>query len=166
MDKDMTFKSERLFFRGLAEDDAEDVVAWRSDPENYRYFLSSRAISVGEHREWFQRYLGMGNRFDFVIVDSDGEKVGTCGLSNIDEESCEISYMIGAKSKRGLGYAKEAVDRLTRLAFEKLGVKCVEARVIAGNTASMAVLTGVGYSECERVFRRCAAGVTSPLEGD
>lgn len=162
----MVFNSERLLFRGLAEDDAEDVVAWRSDPENYRYFISSRAISIEEHREWFRRYLGMGDRFDFMIIDSSGEKVGTCGLSNIDNASCEISYMIGDKSKRGLGYAKEAVDRLTLLAFEELGVSCVEARVIAGNEASMAVLSDVGYSEYERVFRRCAAEATSPLEGD
>lgn len=153
MDKNMEFASERLRYRGITDADAGLIVAWRSDPENYQYFFEARPITVEGHLAWFHRYLGDEARYDFLILGEDGAPVGTCGLSSITPDSCEISYMIGDKAARGRGYAKETVRRLTSLAFDELGVSVVEARVVSGNDASVKVLIGGGYSEYERTFR-------------
>lgn len=153
MDKDFSFKSERLRFRGIKESDAETIVAWRSNPANYRFFFNAKPITLEEHLAWFGRYLDDPTRYDFMMMGEGGESIGTVGLSSITSGSCEISYMIGDVKARGKGYAKEAVRRLTEIAFDELHVDNVYARIVAGNDASVAVVEAVGYSEAERVFR-------------
>ena len=151
MDKDFSFESERLRFRGIRESDAETIVAWRSDPANYRFFFNAKPITLEEHLAWFDRYLGDLTRYDFMMM-GEGEPIGTAGLSSIASGSCEISYMIGDVEARGKGYAKETVRRLTEVAFNELGVEEVVARVVPGNDASVAVLMRSGFAEVERVF--------------
>lgn len=152
MDKDFSFESERLRFRGIRESDAETIVAWRSDPANYRFFFNAKPITLEEHLAWFDRYLGDSTRYDFMMMGEGDEPIGTAGFSSIASGSCEISYMIGDMEARGKGYAKETVRRLTEVAFNELGVKEVVARVVPGNDASVAVLMGSGFAEVERVF--------------
>ena len=144
LSKDYSFESERLRFRGIEERDAEAIVTWRGDPANYRNFLDPRPITLEGHLAWFSRYLDDPTRFDFLIEDGDGSAVGTCGLSNINGDSCEISYMIGAIESRGKGYATEALKALTEVAFRELGVEHVDARILAHNEASMRVAAGGG----------------------
>lgn len=151
--KDYAFESERLRYRGINELDAEQIVIWRSNPENYRNFLDPKPITIEEHLAWFTHYMDDSTRYDFLIVDGEGNSVGTCGLSNIGGASCEISYMIGSIAARGKGYATEAVRALTEVAFRELGVTYVDARILAHNTASIHVVEKCGFGEKERVYR-------------
>lgn len=153
MDKNYSFKSERLVFRGITREDADAIVAWRSNPANYKNFLNAKPITKEDHLKWFEGYLANPARFDFLILESDEKPIGTCALSDITEDSCEISYMIGDESCRGKGYAKEAVRALTKVAFEELGVKEIIARILTHNEASMHVVLGSGFSEYERIYR-------------
>ena len=83
LDKEFTFRSDRLSFRGMREEDADLVVAWRSDPENYMNFLNAKPITKESHLAWFADYLKDATRFDFMIQDAEGNVIGTCGLSGI-----------------------------------------------------------------------------------
>ena len=152
MDKNSTYSSDRLIYRGLTRSDAEVVVRWRSNPDNYRFFFSKKPITLEDHRRWFAGYLDDPSRYDFVIFDKDEMPVGTVGLSHIEGDSCEINYMIGETSARGKGYAKEAVQAMTDIALQELGVKTVYARVLANNPASMAVAEGCGFEDYEHVY--------------
>lgn len=153
MDKNFSFESERLIFRGITREDADNIVAWRSNPTNYKNFLNAKPISKEDHLRWFEGYLSNSARYDFMILEKDGTPIGTCGLSDINNDSCEISYMIGNEACRGKGYAKEAVRALTKIAFNELGVKEVIARILSHNEASMHVVLGCGYGEYERIYR-------------
>ena len=153
--KDYRFSSERLEFRGIAREDAEAIVSWRSDPANYGNFLNARPITLESHLAWFGRYLDDPGRYDFVILE-DGRPIGTCGLSEITSESCEASYMVGDLSCRGKGYATEALKAITDVAFRELGVEHVDLRILSHNVASMKVAVGGGFSEHERIFTRRA----------
>ena len=144
LSKDYRFESERLRFRGIEGRDAADIVRWRSDPANYRNFFNAAPVTPEEHLAWFERYLGDPTRYDFVIEDASGQAIGTCGLSGITEEGCEISYMIGDASARGRGYATEAVRALSVVAFRELGVGHIDAKVLAHNEASAKVALGGG----------------------
>lgn len=146
-----TFSSERLSYRGIEAQDAELIVAWRSDPDNARYFFGEPP-TLESHLEWFRGYLADPTRYDFIILGPNGARVGTVSLSGIDGKSCEIGYMIGDGSARGKGYAAEAVRAAVRLAFEELGVERVYARIRPGNTASERVVERVGFHELERVW--------------
>ena len=153
MRKDSSYRSERLRFRGLSACDAELVVSWRSDPSNYANFFNAHPISMEEHMRWFNRYLEDETRYDFMVFDEEGNPIGTVGLSNITCYSCEISYMIGNRGSRGKGYATEAVEAMSRIAFAELGVSEVLARVLSHNEASAKVVLRAGYEDFEHVYR-------------
>lgn len=151
--KEYSFSSERLKCRGIIGDDAEKIVQWRSDPANHRNFFNARPVSIDEHLSWFVNYLNDKTRYDFMILDNAERRIGTCGLSNITTDSCEISYMIGEKTARGKGYASEVVRALSDIAFRELSVREVIARIRPDNEASMHVVLAGGFTEVERVFK-------------
>ena len=152
VDKRASFASERLFFRGIARDDAELIVSWRSDPENLANFFDQRPPTMESHLAWFERYLRDPSRLDLIILDGEGRRIGTVTLSAIGEGSCEVGYLIGDRSARGQGYATEAVRAACRYAFDVLGVERVDARIRPGNAASERVAAAAGFEELERVF--------------
>lgn len=152
MNKTSCFKSERLFYRGIAKDDAELIVQWRSRKENYKNFFNAHAVTMQEHLSWFDRYLTDKTRYDFMILDNNNTAIGTVGLSDIDGDSCEISYMIGDESARGKGYAKEAVEAMSSFAFSELGVAKVIARIKPENKASIHVVNATGFTQTEIVY--------------
>lgn len=151
--KDFAFQSKRLRYRGIREEDADAIVEWRNNPDNYKNFLNAKPLTKEEHLAWFQKYLEDVTRYDFIIEDSNGDSIGTCGLSNITEKACEISYMIGALGARGKGYATEAIEALSKMAFDNLGVSFIEARILSHNEASIRAAEKCRYQEYERVFR-------------
>lgn len=153
MHKDSCYKSERLRYKGIEVQDAEDIVAWRSDPENFMNFFDARSITLEDHLKWFDRYLNDETRYDFMIFDENDNPIGTVGLSNITADSCEISYMIGDRSSRGKGFATEAVNALTNIAFDELEVSEVIARVLSHNEVSAKVVLGAGYEDTEHIFK-------------
>ena len=118
MDKDHTFSSERLCFRGINETDTERLVSWRSDPEIIRYFRQPRPITKESHEQWYSDvYCHSADRFDFVILEAKSQKaIGTVGVNRIDYKngSCEISYMIAARDCQRRGYAAEAITAMMR----------------------------------------------------
>lgn len=152
MKKDSVYHSSRLTFRGISLDDAEDIVRWRSAPANYKNFFNAKPLTMESHLNWFAKYLEDPSRFDFVILDLDGLLIGTIGLSNITPEECEISYLIGETVARGKGYATEAINALTEVAFSELGVQRVVARILPENEASIRTIKKADYSLQELVY--------------
>lgn len=152
MRKDAVYSSSRLTYRGISKMDASDIVRWRSDPDNYTNFFSSHALTMEEHVEWFEGYMEDETRYDFIIEDEGNKSIGTVSLSNIGQDSCEVSYMIGEKDARGLGYASEAARAMARIAVEELGVDEVIARIMPHNEASASAARRAGFVESARIF--------------
>ncbi|MBF0167046.1 MAG: GNAT family N-acetyltransferase [Alphaproteobacteria bacterium] len=75
---------------------------------------------------------------------ADGALVGAISLS-IEDGQGRISYWIGRDFwKRG--YATQSIRRMTRLAFQALGLSVVTAQVMTANTASCRLLEKLGFS--------------------
>jgi [ribosomal protein S5]-alanine N-acetyltransferase len=163
LDKDYCFESERLSFRGITAEDAETIVGWRNNPDNYKNFLNANPITLESHLAWFQRYLNDSTRYDFMIIEN-GKSIGTCGLSAIKNGTCEASYMIGDMPSRGKGYAKEALKAVSEVAFTKFGVNRIELRILPHNLASTRVALGGGFSEREIIFAKERTPDTSSSE--
>ena len=151
LSKDYTFASERLSYRGINEDDTELIVAWRNDSDNARNFFS-KPPTLESHRNWFKQYLNDSNRYDFMIIDSDGEPIGTINLTDITKDSCDIGYMIGERTARKKGYATEAVRAISKVAFDVFGVKQVRASIKPENIASEKVVAGGGFRKHKHVW--------------
>lgn len=76
----------------------------------------------------------------------DGLFVGSSGLHRIDWSvpRFEIGYWV-RRTQEGQGYITEAVEGLTRFAFDRLRGQRVEIRCDARNTRSAAVARRAGY---------------------
>lgn len=88
-----------------------------------------------------------------------GRLLGGTGLHRLDWElrRFEIGYWIRS-SALGQGYVSEAVQALTRMAFESLRARRVEIRMDELNLSSRAVAERCGY-ELEGVLRQDALNV-------
>ena len=148
MTKDIdTIESERLVFRGIAEKDAEQIVAWRSDPDVYRYFKSPHKISLEEHLNWYKNsYLNSASRYDWMCIDSEsGENLGVFGLV-ISGDTAEVNYLLSPNAQHK-GYATEGVMCLVGYAIAKWSVTKVIAEIHKDNAPSIALAERLGFSK-------------------
>lgn len=77
-----------------------------------------------------------------------GELVGSSGYHdpNWNVPSLQVGYWIRARDE-GKGYITEAVNALTRYAFEVVGVKRLEIRCDGDNSRSLAVMLRLGFKQ-------------------
>ncbi len=147
MRKDDSFLSERLFFRGINEQDTDCLVRWRSDPRIIRYCNNPVPLVEQSHLYWYQeKYLKSSNRFDFIVIDRIlNKKIGFMGIKDIDWESRqgEISYAIAEKNFLQKGYAKEAIWAL--LKYIQRDIKLAYAIIHQDNIASIKTVSSLGF---------------------
>jgi len=84
-----------------------------------------------------------------MMRERDGTVIGTIGfLGPPVDGAVEVSYNV-APSRRGLGYATEAVIALSRFALAQPGVDCVTAYTDETNEASISLLLTAGFMPTE-----------------
>lgn len=107
-------------------------------------------------RSWI-RLAGTTGLNRVFAIDVDGFAVGAIGVrpgEDVNRLTAEIGYWLG-EEYWGRGIATEAVEAVTRYAFDTLGMARVYADVFEWNAASMRVLEKAGFSR-EGVLRASA----------
>lgn len=151
-------ETERLSMRPVRLEDAEDMFAYTSAPENFRYLRRDPHMSAEEDRTFIQNVLeGYRQHREFVwgiCFEQKARLIGTCRLFDIRpvEGHCEVSYMIHPAYQRQ-GAASEAVRRLVLYAFKELCFQRVFARCAAGNIGSERVMQKCGMTMEETLPR-------------
>lgn len=145
-------ETERLLLRKMRLGDAEAMFVYASDPEVTRYVFWETHGSIVESENFLRLAAESYERGDFggwgVVVKASGAFVGTCGMEAASEHSrAELGYVL-AREHWGKGLMPEAVRRVIRFCFERMGLNRVEARCIAENIASARVMEKAGMS-CE-----------------
>ena len=138
-------ETERLILRGIREDDAPEIVKWRSDPEVYRYFKNPHRITIEEHMHWYHdRYLLDENRIDWMCIEkATGNKAGVFGLV-LDEEKTEINYLL-APQVQHKGYAREIIGFLFFYSHILFDTNTVIAEIHKKNYPSIALVENLGF---------------------
>lgn len=148
MNKDSTFMSERLYFRGINETDTDRLVAWRSAPEVIRYFKQPKPLTKENHEKWYENvYCQNLSRFDFIIMEKESkEAIGTVGVGcvNYEKRSCEISCMIAESDFQRKGYAVEAIAAMMKMMMKE-DITCFFAEVHRENIASRKTIEKLKY---------------------
>lgn len=153
------FASERLTFRELQTEDVSDAyVRWLNDPDITRYlevrFSDQSKESIGD---FVRAQLASRDSHLLRISLKEGDRhIGNIKLGPINRQhqSAQISLFIGDRSQHGMGYATEAIERVTRWGFEACGLSRVEGGCYADNLGSLRAFLKVGYSV--EGFRRSA----------
>ncbi|MGK5115746.1 MULTISPECIES: GNAT family N-acetyltransferase [unclassified Geodermatophilus] len=150
-------RTDRLVLRPHRPEDVDDVLRACQDPEIQRWITAIPLPYTREDaRAWVtdvaprERAEGRGLP---VVVEADGELVGSGGVHLRDGRfGPEIGYWI-APWARGRGYAAEAAAALAGWALG-LGAPRVHLVADVDNTASQAVAVRAGFTR-EGVVRSC-----------
>ncbi len=141
-------------FLEAIEESRAHLEPWLPWVQSVRSLADARADLAKVRSRWRARVdLAMG-----IFHRETGRLLGGSGLHRIDwtMRMFEIGYWIRA-AEEGRGYVTEAVQLLTRLAFEGLQAARVEIRMDPRNVRSRRVASRLGFV-LEGTLRRCAAG--------
>lgn len=124
-----------------------DVVRWRNDPANARWFKSKAAISAEGHERWLAKTRSDPSDYNWVIRAPSGALVGAIGLYNIDWEAGQAEYgrlLVGSAEHRGKGHAR-AASRLVVEAARAAGLKRIWLEVYPQNHAAISLYERLGF---------------------
>jgi len=149
-----SFETERLIIRGPLPEDAAPLhqAVLESQPELAPWMPWAVVVPTEEWyrvrvREGQLKFLAREDLWMMLTLKEDGRIIGGSGLHRIDWSvpKFEIGYW-ARTSHAGRGYITEAVNGITRFAFEQLGARRVEIRCDVKNTRSAAVARRAGYT--------------------
>ncbi|MDQ6943165.1 MAG: GNAT family N-acetyltransferase [Candidatus Eremiobacteraeota bacterium] len=145
--------TERLVLRALRADDAEAMLAYRSDPEIMRY-QGWEPQSIDEvrafiaHMSEVKPYAPGTWRQLAITIRATGELIGDCGVRVPADEPEQAEFgMTLAPAFQGRGYASEAIRALLRLAFDTLEKHRVFGSIDPRNARSIALMRRTGFRQ-------------------
>jgi RimJ/RimL family protein N-acetyltransferase len=124
------------------------------EPRAMRYWSTPPHDSVEQTRAWLQSMIDTppSEGEDFV-VEHDGRVIGKAGLYRFPE----IGFIFHP-DVWGRGFAREALEAVVARAFAVHGLGSIEADVDPRNTASLRLLTRLGFIEVRRASRTWCVG--------
>lgn len=142
-------ETERLLLKPRTEADLDFVAALNADPEVMRYIAAVGDPAMGREgvaaRSFLHVRRGLGYWTVFARA-AESDPLGYVGLipDGDDPKQAQISYRFAARHW-GQGFARAAVQRLLRHAFERLDLP--EALIVTHpqNTASLQLAARLGF---------------------
>ncbi|HLI40023.1 MAG TPA: GNAT family N-acetyltransferase [Streptosporangiaceae bacterium] len=153
-------RSRRLLLRPLRRSDAAALAAYRGLPEVCRYVpfepMDAGRIADRLAGEWARTALDAEGQSLTLGVElaATGDLVGDVVLfwHSREHRGGEVGYVFHP-GYGGRGYATEAVHALLHLAFDRLGLHRVIARIDARNRASAALAARLGMRQEAHLVR-------------
>ena len=142
-DADVVLETERLVLRHLTVDDVDAIFAVIGDPETMRFYPQTftREDAVGWIARSLERYRRDGYGLFAVVLKSNGEVIGDCGVvrQEIEGESMlEVGYHF-RRDHWGHGYATEAARACRGYGFGHLKAEKVVSLILTENVPSRRV---------------------------
>jgi RimJ/RimL family protein N-acetyltransferase len=141
-------EGDKVRLRALTTADAsERYLAWLNDPDVLRHRgPKAYPSTLAELERYVESIPTRGDLVLAVCEKETGRHVGNIALNTIlwVHRSAELSIMIGAKDVWGRGLGKEAIELVTRHAFESMGLNRLWAE--SPNPAFNAAVKGLGWT--------------------
>ena len=148
----------RIYLRALsAQDVSEDYVQWMNDGDIIRYLTSRQGgYSEPELKEYVDRMNASASDYLFgIFLKGSHTHIGNIKVGSIDalHKFADVGLIIGKKEEAGKGYGTEAIQLVTRYAFEQLHLNKLIAGMISENVGSYKAFVKAGYEEAGRLKR-------------
>ena len=144
------WESDRLQFRMLSLDDAEDMYEYASNEETCRFLKWGPYKDIGEARAFLlEKVASYKNPKDILFgiqPKKEVKLIGVIRIYNITEQSADLSYIQNSKFS-GQGYMTETVKEMICLCFERLKLFRVQAYFAEGNIRSEKVMLNSGMKK-------------------
>ncbi|MGA8309223.1 MAG: GNAT family N-acetyltransferase [Terriglobales bacterium] len=154
----LILETERLLLREFVPEDVDALAAVLSDPETMRYYpavLDRAGVAAWIDRNR-RRYADAGHGLWAMILKSNGEVIGDCGLARQtvdDVDEIEIGYHV-RRDLWGQGYAPEVARACRDYGFERLSAKRLISLIRPENLPSRRVAEKIGLSLWKEVMWR------------
>jgi [ribosomal protein S5]-alanine N-acetyltransferase len=128
-------------------DDALRLLELGSEPQIGRWWPAGPYASIAEPRAYLatvERRRDAGEALHFAVEHGDRGLVGMTGLSEPASGAATVGTWIG-RAEWGSGVNQESKQLLAALAFERLGLDRLTARVDANNARALAALERAGF---------------------
>lgn len=143
----------RVSLRPIRISDAEVCFRWISDPQVHRFLgVLQPARTLAQERSWIASILTDKHQRGFIVEDSHGRPIGTCGLRGIDSErgTAFLGIMIGEKGLWDRGYGTAATRSLLDYAFRELGLREVRLSCHRENRRALRCYEKAGFRPSRR----------------
>ena len=139
-----TIQTKRLLLREITEKDTEQIVKWRSQPDVYQYFRSPHALTIEEHRRWYQnKYLPDECMMSWIALRND-ISVGLFHTRKLNKEMGEVGYLIDPEYQNR-GYASEALVSIEKWMKDNWNIICLIAEIHNENVGSIKFIQSMKY---------------------
>ena len=137
------FKDIKL--RDVIEDDLELIMAWRSNPQTYKYFyVQDSPLRWEEHIAFWE---SRKERKDWIILFKQNRKwrkVGSVNACNLSDNYPEVGVFIGEITLWGKGLGKKAVGLILNW-LHKNGYNGAKAKVSKENKSAQKLFEGCNF---------------------
>jgi RimJ/RimL family protein N-acetyltransferase len=134
------FQENSIYVTTIDKDDLELVLAWRSNPDIYRYFRQQDGpLHWQEHKEWFNSQDN--DRYDFII-HYQNRRIGVVSLNRDDE----VGILLGDYSARRQGIATQVLHWICNRFKSRLPLK---AEIHEENEASQQLFKQRGFEQID-----------------
>ena len=143
--KSKSIRTQRLYIRRFAANDAQHLYDYLSDPQVYKY-EPGEPISLEQARNYAS---DMANNPNFWAVELKSEQKVIGQLYFRQQEPAhlqtwELGYIMSPKYQHQ-GYGSEAALALVEYGFNELGAHRIQAHCNPANTASWKLLEKIGF---------------------
>ena len=124
-----------LYIREVKEEDSEQILTWRNNPEIFKYLLTPKPVDRTEHISWFKSILD-NKTVKFFVAFLGEDPCGTIRFDMLGNfKEAEVGIYIDPKFfGKGIGL------NLLKLGEEEIkktfDLKKIQARVLNENIAS------------------------------
>lgn len=121
-----------------------------------------RPRSAAELRRKVQSMSGpaLASEYNFVLRSVDGVLVGECSVHGVEYRNrvAQLGICIWDPGDRRKGYGRAGLELMKTWAIDYLGLHRLEAWVVASNSASKALIEGLGFRREGLLRSRYLAG--------
>lgn len=151
------FSGGKVILRPLERQDLSRSLGWLKDPRINKYLSQDfRDLTLRQEEQWFEYIKDSSQDIVFAIQEKiSGLHIGNCALHKIDrrKKTCELGIVIGEKDYWDRGFGSDAVNTLTGIALEELGMARVRLNVYTYNRRAIKVYGNCGF-RIVRVLKR------------
>lgn len=143
-------ETERLLLRRIDENDVEEVIALRGNPETMKYIprplVKTKEDALGHIRMIEEKIVNNTGINWGMTIKGNPKIIGIIGHYRIQPENhrSEIGYMMLPECN-GKGYMSEAIKAVLAYGFEQMDLHSIEAVIDPDNTASEKVLQKLNF---------------------
>ncbi|MCJ1655441.1 GNAT family protein [Staphylococcus sp. NRL 16/872] len=139
----------QINLRALKQSDSNLILNWMKN-DKLRYLIGTvYPITELEHENWFQnRMLEKDNRM-FVIELENETSIGIIGFKNLDwvNRNAELFIYIGEEAYWGKGYGTQALELMTKFAFNSLNLHMLYLEVFSYNKNATKTYERLGFKQ-------------------